>query len=154
MSINWLADDAVHRAVIEIIERVHRGQMTPEEADEWALNHERAPFVAALDAGSSSPLDEPYWPIPLAAAWIISREPETAVQSWSKQKFWGRALWRTEPWQIGAQELWRQLMAGTITATGIKDGTSERITILPIEWRAGSGNLNNPDKWKFCLNAA
>jgi hypothetical protein len=29
------------------------------------------------------------------------------------------------------------------------------VDITPARgFRAGSGNLNNPDKWKFCLNAA
>jgi hypothetical protein len=134
MPINWLSGDSLHRDVIDIIERVQRGQMTPEEGEEWALKNERAPFVAALDTRSSSPIEEPYWPIPLAVAWIIAREPETAVRSWMRQKFWGRDLWRTEPWRNAAQDLWRQLMAGTLTATGTKDGASERITISPIEW--------------------
>jgi len=26
--------------------------------------------------------------------------------------------------------------------------------VVTLDVRAGSGNLNNPDKWKFCLNAA
>ena len=134
MPINWLSGDSLHRDVIDIIERVQRDQMTPEEAEEWALKNERAPFVAALDTGLSCPIEEPYWPIPLAVAWITAREPETAVRSWRRQKFWGRALRRTEPWRNAAQDLWRQLMAGTITATGIKDGASERMTISPIEW--------------------
>jgi hypothetical protein len=33
--------------------------------------------------------------------------------------------------------------------TPIRDPSAERIVL-----RAGSGNLNNLDKWKFCLNAA
>jgi hypothetical protein len=39
-----------------------------------------------------------------------------------KYKFWGRVLWLKEPWQKAAQDLWHQLTAGKITATGLVEG--------------------------------
>jgi putative transposase len=54
-----------------------------------------------------------------------------------RKRYWGRHFW----------------------ARGYFSTTSGNITddvILQYlqEHRAGSGNLNNLDKWKFCLNAA
>jgi hypothetical protein len=79
MTINWLSDDSLHRDVIDIIQRVQRSQMTPDEAEEWARAHVHVSFVATPETLSSNPIEAPYWPIPLTVAWIFAREQEAAA---------------------------------------------------------------------------
>lgn len=133
MPISWVKDPR-SLALIRAIERVHRGESTPEQAEVWAAESGEPPFVRLADAEAFRSFDASYWHFFLAAAWIVFRGRETATNAWLRHKFWGRAVWLGEPWHEAVQDLQRQLTSGNLAATGIRPGTNKRLPIQTVEW--------------------
>ena len=133
IGINWLDPKRRQADAIRIMMQVHRGALTPEGAEEWAKANGRPPFVPAIGAAPNL-MEKSAWPIPLAAAWILTREPVEALNAWQAYKVWGRALCRDNRMYQAQTELWHQLSCGEAHATGVKPGTEERVAIPAVEW--------------------
>jgi len=78
--IGWLDPQSPDADVIRIMVQVHRGELTPDAAEDWAKANGRPPFVGAIGA-SPNPMETSAWPFMLGCG-----------------KVWGRALWRDAPW--------------------------------------------------------
>jgi hypothetical protein len=119
--------------VILVIERVYGGEMTPEQAEQWANQHGLAPFVLPPhELNNLSGAGR--WPILLALAVIVVNNIEAGISSWKAYKFW-RPGWQPQiEWIRAERGLLRALAAGKISAWGINPGTLERVLIPPHEW--------------------
>ncbi len=139
--INWLDLSSPVASASVVLALVRHGELTPEQAEEWAKANGRAPFVSSIGA-EPNPTEKSAWPFTLAAAWILTRDTDEAFKLWLSYKFWGRALWQKEigdeiekkPWHEAQTQLWRRLSCGQAHATGIKPGVSERVAIPAVEW--------------------
>ncbi len=131
--INRLDPASPKASVVDVKERVHRGELTPDQAEDWAKTHGHRPFVRPVGA-EPNPAEKSAWPFTLAAAWILTRDVEEAFKLWRSHKFWGRALWQEAPWHKAQTELWHRLACGQAHATGIKPGATKRVAIPAVEW--------------------
>ena len=71
----------------EVIERVKRGQMTPDQAEAWAAERAKLvgenfekPFAEERTFNHYDPREDTFWSLPMAAAWIIWRTYEDVLK--------------------------------------------------------------------------
>lgn len=78
----------------EVIERVRRGQMTPDQAEAWAADQGTQPFAEPRTLQHFDPFQEVYWSLPMVAAWIIWRLPKAVLEvvprKGTRGKIWER----------------------------------------------------------------
>jgi hypothetical protein len=67
----------------EILDRVSRGEITPDEAEGEAARLGLPPFAHTPDPAQFNPMSEPWWTLGMAAAWIIWRTPTAVRRVWS-----------------------------------------------------------------------
>jgi hypothetical protein len=106
-----------------ILAEVERGNLTPDEAEDWARENNLRPFAASPDVALFDPLQEPRWTLAMAAAWIIWKTPEYVRKYWSKYRkecrVWKRRFLPSEgkksgsyigrPGPAGAQDILRDV---------------------------------------------
>jgi len=81
-----------------ILERVRRGELTPQAAEQWAANNGQI-FSLKPDLAAFDPIAEDCWTLPMAAAWIIERSPEGVSEHWEVyRRKW--TVWRQRPMLI------------------------------------------------------
>src|SRR5580658_6264529 len=66
----------------DIVARVYKGEITTEEAEEWAKSEKRFPFASKPDPTLYDPRSEPEWTLAMVAAWIVWRTPEAVREHW------------------------------------------------------------------------
>jgi hypothetical protein len=67
----------------EVLERVFRGEITPDEAEHEAARLGLPPFARTPDPAQFNPMCEPWWTLGMAVAWIIWRTPTAVRRVWS-----------------------------------------------------------------------
>jgi hypothetical protein len=77
-----------------------------------------------------------WWPIPLAAAWWLRRDPDDAVDAWVRQKNWGIDLWRSADWAGAQQAIWEALKSEQLNATGSQEFDGVATPIDALEWQS------------------
>jgi hypothetical protein len=95
----------------EVIERVKRGQMTPDQAEAWAANKGTQPFAEPRTIQHFDPFQEVYWSLPMVAAWIIWRRPQAVLEVvprkglrckiWEKESATSFVLVTPDDWSLG-----------------------------------------------------
>jgi len=95
----------------EVIERVRRGQMTPDQAEVWAADQGTQPFAEPRTLQHFDPFQEVYWSLPMVAAWIIWRLPKavlevvprkgTRCKIWEKESETSFVLVGPNDWPLG-----------------------------------------------------
>ena len=84
----------------DLITIVQRGEMAPADAESEAKRLGFGPLASEPDPNDYDPMREPFWTLPMAAAWIAYRTPD-AVRNWwgeYRQKF---SVWRFRDWRVG-----------------------------------------------------
>jgi hypothetical protein len=66
----------------DILDRASRGEITPEQAEEEALRLGVGPLARRPDSDAFDPMKEPWWTLPMAAAWVIWRTPAAVRRVW------------------------------------------------------------------------
>ena len=130
----WLPLDFAQRPLVELIDQVRRGELTPDEAairaQELGVGVPDRPCRTDFEA-----FKKEHWPLALAVAWIMSRDEDEAVRKWVSYKIYGRAVWRLNSWAKGWRELREVLDSNRITATGVSPKSEHRSEIPAVEWR-------------------
>jgi hypothetical protein len=67
----------------EILDRVSRGEIAPDQAEAEAARLGIPPFARTPDPTKFNPMTEPWWTLGMAAAWIIWRTPTAVRRVWS-----------------------------------------------------------------------
>jgi hypothetical protein len=67
----------------EILDRVFRGELTPDEAESEAARRGLRPLAQTPGPAEFNPLSEPWWTLGMTAAWIIWRTPTAVRRVWS-----------------------------------------------------------------------
>src|SRR5271168_3626969 len=65
-----------------ILDRVFRGEITPKQAEAEALQLGIAPLARTPEADAFDPMKEPWWTLPMTAAWVIWRTPAAVRRVW------------------------------------------------------------------------
>jgi hypothetical protein len=82
----------------DLIEQVLRGKMTTTRAEELANQNGLPPLLQSPDPAAFDPMNEPFWTIPMALAWIMKRDANFVLQVWdnwrAKKECWSAACWR------------------------------------------------------------
>ena len=66
----------------DILDRASRGEITPEQAEEEALRLGVGPLARRPDSDAFDTMKEPWWTLPMAAAWVIWRTPAAVRRVW------------------------------------------------------------------------
>ena len=64
----------------EVIERVKRGQMTPDQAEAWSAKKGTEPFAEERTLQHYNPIKDPDWSLPMVVAWIIWQTPADVMK--------------------------------------------------------------------------
>ncbi len=72
----------VHLDKEALIAKVEAGDLTPDEAEAEAARLGIGPLQARPDPADYDPMREPYWTLPMAAAWIAYRTVDAVRESW------------------------------------------------------------------------
>ena len=92
-----------------------RGQITPEQAEEWARDHGKPPFEERPDPAKFDPMTVDDWTLGMATAWIVWRTPDAVRDVWSD---FASGCWE---WQsYNHREAWEHAPEGTVHAKGSK----------------------------------
>ncbi|WP_162560789.1 hypothetical protein [Methylobacterium durans] len=134
MSVPDAAAGSFLNEFIQVRGKVERGEWSVTQAEEWAEAKGWELYRFVYPEAGSDRLSEPFWPLPLATAWILSRVPDEALAAWRQYKVWGRALRREQPWAEAVEELWHRLMGDALAAWGRPSGTRERVRIPAEAW--------------------
>jgi hypothetical protein len=108
-----------------ILEMVRTGDLSPQEAEEWATNHDLPPFAGKPDPQGLDPMTEPLWTIPMALAWFI---------------------WRTRDAVIETTDEYRRNWREWTTVQGDSDNLDDRVWDLkPVAKMSVADLLRHPD---------
>jgi len=82
----------------DLIERVRRGEMTTEDAERRATELGLTPLISSPNQNDFDPLAEPFWSIPMALAWIMTRDANSVLEMWDRwraeKEFWSWSRWQ------------------------------------------------------------
>jgi hypothetical protein len=67
----------------DLIDKVTKGLLPPEEAEAEALRLGLGPLAQRPDPAAFDPMAEPYWSLPMAVAWLAYRTPEPVRENWN-----------------------------------------------------------------------
>ncbi len=65
-----------------IIEKVHTGRWRPEWAENVAERKNLGPLLENPNPADFDPMEEGYWSLPMALAWIMERTPQSVREHW------------------------------------------------------------------------
>jgi len=82
----------------ELVTRVRKGELTPEEAEDEASRLGLEPLRQNPDPEDFDPMNEPHWTLPMAVAWIAYRTPEAVREYWD--------VYRSKCWDWIFKENW------------------------------------------------
>ena len=89
--------------------------------------------TGAAIAYAREQLEGPYWPIGLCIAWIMSADPDAAVELYARHRV-GMELTPVDGWGEAQMKLVRELKAGHVEAWGNRSEGGERVAIGRQEW--------------------
>lgn len=84
----------------QLIDKVRLGDLSPEKAERAAGELGCGPLAFAPPPDDFDPMDEAFWTLPMAVAWIAYRTP-TAVREWWDDYRAGCWDWQPRNWRIG-----------------------------------------------------
>ena len=94
-----------------VLSRVERGEMTKEDAEGWAKEHDLPPFTGRPDPSTFDPMSSPSWTPLQAVAWIACRDIEEVRNVSSEfRRHW--RIWLPGPSPVSASYLLLLLGAG------------------------------------------
>ena len=120
-----------------------RGQITPEQAEEWARDHGKPPFEERPDPAKFDPMTVDDWTLGMATAWIVWRTPDAVRDVWSD---FASGCWEWQPYSH--REAWEHAPEGIVHAKGSKleqrkakspDEVSLRATVSEAMGNSGMG---------------
>jgi hypothetical protein len=82
-----------------LIDDVKYGRLTPDQAEAEAARRALPPLAHDPDPVNFNSMKEPYWTLPMAAAWIAFRTPDAVREWWDKFRS-ERLEWRFQKWQV------------------------------------------------------
>jgi hypothetical protein len=89
----------------EILDRVRRGELSPEEAEAWARDNGQPPFAVEAGHAQFDPMAEEFWTLAMTAAWIIWRTPDVVRRRWRAYQrqcwVWRRYGLYRSCWEVG-----------------------------------------------------
>lgn len=77
-----------------ILAMVRNGDLSPQQAEEWATSRGLAPFAGKPDPQGFDPMTDPLWTITMALAWLIWRTKDAVIEATDEY----RRNWRE--WRI------------------------------------------------------
>src|SRR5215510_3382248 len=84
----------------DLIFKVGRGELTPDEAEAEAKRQGLGPLSQAPDPETFNPMGEAWWTLPMALAWIAWRTPKHVCWFWDSYR--KQCLdWHVRRWCIG-----------------------------------------------------
>jgi hypothetical protein len=90
-----------HTVRDDIIDKVRRGEMTPQHAEVEAARRGIKPFASEPEPAGFDPMCEAWWSLPMAIAWIAWRSPHNVREFWdayrSECRDWNCREWRDGP---------------------------------------------------------
>jgi hypothetical protein len=117
-----------------VLDMVRNGDLTPQQAEEWATGRHLLPFARKPDPKSFDPMAEEFWTLPMALAWFIWRTPESVVE----QAEHYRSSWRR----------W-----GTVPPKGLPDTLGQHVwDLIPASKPSISELLRHPDLMRLPIN--
>lgn len=82
----------------DLIEFVRRGQMTTGDAESRAAELSLTPLINSPIENDFDPMAEPYWSVPMALAWIMTRDANSVRGMWDRwraeKEFWSWSRWQ------------------------------------------------------------
>jgi hypothetical protein len=83
----------------DIIDKVQRGEMTPQQAEAEAVRLGIKPFAVEPDPNEFDPFRETWWTLPMAVAWIAWRSPDKVRECWDpyRAECWD---WHFKEWRV------------------------------------------------------
>jgi hypothetical protein len=91
----------------DIIDKVQRGEWTPEQAEAETARLGIKPFASEPEPAAFDPMCEAWWSLPMAIAWIAWRSPDKVREFWD--------AYRSECWDWNFRE-WRDGPDGPVYA--------------------------------------
>jgi hypothetical protein len=73
-----IRDDADAKAILAM---VRKGDLSPQEAEEWATSRDLPPFAGKPDPQELDPMTDPLWNLPMALAWFIWRTKDAVIET-------------------------------------------------------------------------
>jgi hypothetical protein len=144
-----------------ILDRAQEGELTPEQAEAEARKAGIGPLEQDPPLPLFDPMQQTYWTLAMALAWVIERDPAKVRSYWNEYR---RECWVWRPhenqkgWTLGREmpvsvqdvfkreaasgyptasealdTLWKALQAGKLVATGIPH-RQKRQQISAFEW--------------------
>jgi hypothetical protein len=91
---------AKSRAIEALLERVQRGELTPDAAEAEALRLGLGKLSTTTNPSRFDPMTETWWTMPMAVAWIAWRSPDEVRGFWDtyRRKCWN---WNFRKWRDG-----------------------------------------------------
>lgn len=83
-----------------LIDKVRHGKITPDGAGAEAKRLKLDPLAGRPNAEDFDPMQEQFWTLPMAAAWIAYRTPDAVREWWDKYRELCK-FWKPQRWQIG-----------------------------------------------------
>jgi hypothetical protein len=85
----------------DIIDKVQRGEWTPEQAEAETARLGIKPFASEPEPAAFDPMCEAWWSLPMAIAWIAWRSPDKVREFWDayRSECWD---WNFREWRDGA----------------------------------------------------
>jgi hypothetical protein len=82
----------------DLIEYVRRGEMTTVNAERRATELGLTPLISSPNQNDFDPIAEPFWSIPMALAWIMTRDANSVREMWDRwraeKEFWSWSRWQ------------------------------------------------------------
>lgn len=107
-SVQCLSDDERQRRTDELINALHNGEITPEEAENVARLDGLGPLRPSAAPDEHQPDKEAYWTLPMAIAWIVWRTLDRVRQQYdpyrSASPFWFYRTYDSMGAQIRSEE--------------------------------------------------